>query len=66
MAKNKYLTPQEVTELYGISRRYLKLLREKRRLKFIRLGHRTILYDTKDVEDLLRRSTVAAMPDGRP
>ena len=66
MTENRYLTSQEITDRYGIRRRYLKLLREKRRLKFIRLGHRTILYDANAVEDLLRRSTVDAIPDGRP
>ena len=63
MTKKKMLTPLELEEMYGISRRWQEDLRARRLLAFNKLQRgksARVLYDIKDVEDFLARTKVPA------
>lgn len=54
MDGQKYLTEDEVAEMLNISKHKLYLMRrEGAGPKFIRLGHRTLRYEIKEVERFL-------------
>lgn len=51
----RLLSQHEVCELLSVSLKTLQLLRSKRKIGFVRLGHRSIRYRPEHVEDFLRR-----------
>ncbi len=63
MAQKRLLTPTEVEELYGISKRWQEDLRARRLLSFHKLQRgksARVLYDIQDIEDFLARTKVPA------
>ena len=57
------LTPAQVEETYGISRRALKRAWSERRLNYFKLGHRTVILDARDIEAYLAKCRVDALHD---
>lgn len=51
----RLLSQREVCELLSVSLKTLQSLRSKRKIGFVRLGHRTIRYRPDHVEGFLRR-----------
>jgi hypothetical protein len=63
MTKKRLLTPTDVEELYGISKRWQEDLRAQRLLAFHKFQNgrsARVLYDVQDVEDFLARTKVPA------
>ena len=58
------LNGHEVQELLNVSERGLRELRARRRLPYLKLGHRTIRYHQQDVFDLLEKTRVRSATDG--
>ena len=58
------MDPDAVEAEYNIPERHQKFLRAKRRLPYIRAGHRTCLYDRRDIEAFLDARRVEAI--GQP
>lgn len=59
--RSRLATPKQISSVYGISPRALKRAWSERRLKYYKLGHRTVLLDTRDVEDYIGRCRVDAL-----
>lgn len=59
--RSRLATPKQTAATYGISLRALKRAWSERRLKYYKIGHRSILLDTRDVEDFLNRCRVDAL-----
>jgi hypothetical protein len=57
----RIITPATVCREYGFSPRLLKDLRRRRRLPFVRAGHRTVLFLRTDVEAYINAHRVAAI-----
>lgn len=53
----KLLTPDQVADLLGISRRHLSCLRASGKIKGHKLGHRTIRYYPAEIERYLVKRT---------
>lgn len=54
-------TYRKTAELYGVTERALKRACSERRLRYYKLGHRSVLLDNRDVEDFLARCRVDAL-----
>ena len=63
MNKN-IITPDTLETEYGVSKRIQEDLRKKRVIRYIKAGHRTILYRRADVEEFLESRTVNAIGGG--
>ena len=61
--RRELLSPDEVCELTGWSRRKLDYLKAERRIPFLKRG-RTVLYRTKDIEAFLEEGRVSAKSRG--
>ena len=59
--RSRLHTPAKTAEIYGASERALKRAYSERRLRYYKLGHRTVLLDSRDVEDYLARCRVDAL-----
>ncbi len=59
--RSRLATPKQTAAIYGISLRALKRAWADRRLRYYKTGHRTVLLDTRDVEDFLSRCRVDAL-----
>ena len=59
--RSRLNTPKQTADAYGISLRALKRAWSERRLRYYKTGHRTVLLDTRDVEDYLNRCRVDAL-----
>lgn len=59
--RSRLNTYKKTSELYGASERALKRACSDRRLRYYKLGHRSVLLDTRDVEDYLARCRVDAL-----
>jgi hypothetical protein len=57
----RYISPSTTADEYGLSLRHLKNLRATRRLPFIRVGHRCVLFDRVDIEQFLAARRVEAI-----
>jgi excisionase family DNA binding protein len=51
------LDQNEVCRLLAISRKTLQQLRRERKIKFVRLGYRSIRFRQEDVGEFIRRRT---------
>ncbi len=49
----------------GLTERQLKTLRAARRVKFYKLGSRTVVYDRASLDALLAAAAVEALPAGK-
>jgi len=56
------LSPAEAERFAGLTSRQLKGLRERRMVRFYRLGRRTLVYDRDSLATLLAAGMVDAMP----
>lgn len=56
------LSPAQAAEFAGLTSRQLKGLRERRMVRFYRLGRRTLVYDRDSLATLLAAGMVDAMP----
>lgn len=56
------LSPAEAQCFGGVSARQLKGMRERRQVRFYRLGRRTLVYDRDSLARLLAAGMVDAMP----
>lgn len=54
MEQPSRLTQQQACEYIGCNREYLKRLRRERKVRFFRLGHRTISYDRSSLDRFLK------------
>jgi len=61
---DRRLTPREAAHYLGVTLRTLKELRQRRRIPFYRLGHRTLRFSRKDLDAYLRRVRVSAIGEG--
>jgi hypothetical protein len=59
--RSRLNTPKKTAEIYGVSLRALKRAWADRRLRYYKIGHRSVLLDTRDVEDFLSRCRVDAL-----
>lgn len=59
--RSRLNTPKQTAEIYGVSLRALKRAWAERRLKYYKLGHRTVLLDSRDVEAFLNSCRVDAL-----
>jgi len=59
--RSRLATPKQTAEIYGVSLRALKRAWAERRLNYYKIGHRTVLLDSRDVEDFLSRCRVDAL-----
>ena len=59
--KSRLNSPKKTSEMYGPSVRSLKRAWSERRLNYYKLGHRTVLLDTRDVEAFLAKCRVDAL-----
>ncbi len=59
--RSRLATPKQTAATYGISLRALKRAWSDRRLRYYKTGHRTVLLDSRDVEDYLARCRVDAL-----
>lgn len=59
--RSRLLTPKQTAATYGVNLRALKRAWADRRLRYYKIGHRTVLLDTRDVEDYLARCRVDAL-----
>ena len=59
--RSRLNTPKTTAEIYGVSLRALKRAWADRRLNYYKIGHRSVLLDTRDVEDFLSRCRVDAL-----
>ena len=59
--RSRLNTPKKTAEIYGVSLRALKRAWADRRLNYYKIGHRSVLLDTRDVEDFLSRCRVDAL-----
>ena len=59
--RSRLNTPKQTAEFYGISLRALKRAWSERRLKYYKLGHRSVLLDSRDVEAFLNSCRVDAL-----
>ena len=57
----KPLTTAEAAAYLGVRPSLLKRLRDHRQVPYLKLGHRTIVYDPKDLDAFLRRCRVKAV-----
>ena len=59
--RSRLNSPAKTAEIYGVSLRALKRAWAERRLRYYKMGHRSVLLDTRDVEDFLSRCRVDAL-----
>ena len=59
--RSRLNTPKKTAEIYGVALRSLKRAWAERRLRYYKMGHRSVLLDTRDVEDFLSRCRVDAL-----
>lgn len=59
------LNSDEARHALGCTARKLKELRQRRLIKFYRLGHRTVSYDRLSIERYLRSCEVPALGESR-
>ena len=59
--KSRLNSPKKTSEMYGVNNRTLKRAWSERRLNYYKLGHRTVLLDTRDVEEFLAKCRVDAL-----
>ena len=59
--RGRLATPKQHAATYGTTERALKRAYGDRRLRYYKLGHRTVLLDSRDVEDYLARCRVDAL-----
>ncbi len=59
------IPPERASFLSGLEMSQLKTLRKKRLVKYYRFGHRTIVYDTRSLLDLVESGAVEALPSVR-
>ena len=59
--RSRLNSPKKTSEMYGPSVRSLKRAWSERRLNYYTLGHRTVLLDTRDVEEFLAKCRVDAL-----
>lgn len=59
--RSRLATPKAQAATYGTTERALKRAYSDRRLRYYKLGHRTVLLDSRDVEDYLARCRVDAL-----
>jgi len=59
--RSRLNTPKQIADLYGINLRALKRAWSERRLNYYKIGHRSILLDSRDVEDYIARCRVDAL-----
>ena len=59
--RSRLASPKQHAETYGVTERSLKRAYGERRLRYYKMGHRTVLLDTRDVEDYLARCRVDAL-----
>ena len=59
--RSRLNTPAKTAEIYGVSLRALKRAWADRRLRYYKLGHRTVLLDSRDVEAFLNTCRVDAL-----
>lgn len=59
------LSPAQAQEFLGVSARQLKGLRERRAIRYYRLGRRTLAYDRSSLAALLVAGTIEALPATR-
>ena len=59
--RSRLATPKATAATYGISLRAWKRAWADRRLRYYKTGHRTVLLDSRDVEDFLNRCRVDAL-----
>ena len=59
--RSRLNSPKKTAEIYGVSLRALKRAWAERRLRYYKMGHRSVLLDTRDVEDFLSRCRVDAL-----
>jgi hypothetical protein len=60
-----YLTPGQVQHLYGIGGRLLRSIRQRRLVRFARVGHRSILVDRASLERFLQQRASPALGERR-
>ncbi|HMP75789.1 MAG TPA: hypothetical protein PKE12_05775 [Kiritimatiellia bacterium] len=60
-----YLSVAQVEEFYGIGPRLLRAIRERRLVRFVRAGHRTVLVHRESLEKYLRARTSPAIGEAR-
>lgn len=53
--RGKFLTSREAAGYLGIGLRDLKGLRARQKLSFYRIGHRTVTYNTHDLDAFLKK-----------
>ena len=59
--RSRLNSPKKTAEIYGASLRALKRAWSERRLKYYKLGHRSVLLDSRDVEAFLNSCRVDAL-----
>ena len=59
--RSRLNTPAKTAEIYGVSLRSLKRAWSERRLRYYKMGHRSVLLDSRDVEDYIARCRVDAL-----
>ena len=59
--KSRLNSPKKTSEMYGVNERALKRAWSERRLNYYKLGYRTVLLDTRDVEAFLAECRVDAL-----
>ena len=55
-----YLRRKEALRLYGLSNKLLASWQRRRLLPFVKVGRRTTLFKTEDIENFLKKYTVQA------
>ncbi len=59
-----YLSPAQVQACYGITPRQLQRMRERRLVRFARIGHRTVLVHRESLDKFLNARTSRAVGAG--
>ena len=61
---DRILNGQQAAAYMGVSGRFLRQLRERRRIPHFRVGHRTVVYRRDDLDRYIERSRVNALGEG--
>ena len=56
-----YLRRKEALRLYGLSNKLLASWQKKRLVPYVKVGRRTTLFKTADIEDFLKKHTVKTL-----
>ena len=59
--KRLRLESPAASDFLAVKPRHLKQLRNERRIPYYRIGHRTIIYDVRDLESFLAQNRVEAI-----